>query len=433
MGLKIRKVKLKNEVQFGDLELDFLNSQTGLPYQNIVFVGDNGVGKTNLLRILKEIISTPTRSYIYQYIEYVLSGRVCRFERLRDYDDAEHDYRFQLYDAETNHIYMISPLEDDYPEELRPSSEEILMSCSNNDHFAKKGDDFSSIIERLVNLQNEDSINYAYYNIQHDDAPLKWSEFFQRSKMKTFADSFNAFFEDMEYFGMGFTDQHKKAIGFTKYGNQIDMQSLSSGEKQIIERTVPILEIMTEQKDNLLFVDEPEMSLHPKWQEKVHSYFKQLFTDASGIQQNQIFMASHSSAFLKRALMDETSLVVRLINHKGKVEAQRIEYPTYLSAVTFAEVNYLVFDIVSAEYHNQLYCQIQNRHNLSKVKACDDYIYHHHAFNSNLHQRISGYGHVQYKTICSYIRNAIDHYDNGHTYTEDELRCSIQLMQAILR
>lgn len=49
MGLKIRKIKFFNEVQFGDLELDFLNSQTGFPYQNIVFVGDNGVGKTNLL------------------------------------------------------------------------------------------------------------------------------------------------------------------------------------------------------------------------------------------------------------------------------------------------------------------------------------------------------------------------------------------------
>ena len=116
------------------------------------------------------------------------------------------------------------------------------------------------------------------------------------------------------------------------------------------------------------------MSLHPKWQEKVHSYFKQLFTDVSGIQQNQIFMASHSSAFLKKTLMDESSLVVRLINHNGRVEAQRIEHPTYLSDVTFAEVNYLVFDIVSAEYHNQLYCQIQNRHNLLKVKACDDYM-----------------------------------------------------------
>lgn len=120
MGLKIRKVKLKNEVQFGDLELDFLNSQTGLPYQNIVFVGDNGVGKTNLLRILKEIISTPTRSYIYQYIEYELSGRVCRSVRISDY--AVYNHRFQLFDAETNTKFMLSPLYDDFPDELRPCS-----------------------------------------------------------------------------------------------------------------------------------------------------------------------------------------------------------------------------------------------------------------------------------------------------------------------
>lgn len=65
MGLKIRKVKFLNDFQFENLELDFLNSQTGLPYQNIVFVGDNGVGKTNLLRSLLEIISSTTRSYIY--------------------------------------------------------------------------------------------------------------------------------------------------------------------------------------------------------------------------------------------------------------------------------------------------------------------------------------------------------------------------------
>lgn len=47
--------------------------------------------------------------------------------------------------------------------------------------------------------------------------------------------------------------------------------------------------------------------------------------------------------------------------------------------------------------------------------------------------RHSGYDRVQYNTICSYIRNAIDHYDNGQVYTEEELRCSIQLMHEILR
>ena len=47
----------------------------------------------------------------------------------------------------------------------------------------------------------------------------------------------------MEYFGMGFSDRHEKVIGFTKYGKQIDTQSLSSGEKQIIERTAKHFQI----------------------------------------------------------------------------------------------------------------------------------------------------------------------------------------------
>lgn len=430
MGLKIRKVQFLNDNQFGNLELDFINSQTGLPYSNIIFVGDNGVGKTNLLRSLEEIVGSPTQSYIYKYVEYELSGRKCIFERLPD--DAVHNKRFQVYDAQTNTIYPISPIDDDYPSELRPPREEIIMSYSNNDHFLRKDDEFSSIISRLVDLQNEDSINYAYYNIKHDDAPLKWSEFFQRSKMKNFADSFNAFFENMKYFGMGFSDNHEKVIGFTKYGKQINTQCLSSGEKQIIERTVPILEKMTDQKDNLLFIDEPEMSLHPKWQEKVLSYYQNLFSDTTGIQQNQIFMASHSSPFLKKALMDDSTLVIRLVNNQGRVEAHRIEQPTYLSDVTFAEVNYLVFDIVSPEYHNQLYCQIQNRYNVSKVKACDDFISRHSSFDANKHHKESGYGQVQYNTICSYIRNAIDHFDNGNAFSEEELRSSILLMQDIL-
>lgn len=250
---------------------------------------------------------------------------------------------------------MISPIDDDYPHELRPPREEIIMSYSNNDHFTRKDDEFSSIISRLVDLQNEDSINYAYYNIKHDDAPLKWSEFFQGCKMKNFADSFNAFFENMKYFGMGFSDNHEKVIGFTKYGKQVNTQCLSSGEKQ---------------------------------------------------------------------MMDESTLVIRLVNNLGRIEA-------YLSGVTFAEVNYLVFDIVSPEYHNQLYCQIQNRYNVSKVKACDDFISRHSSFDANKHHKASGYGQVQYNTICSYIRNAIDHFDNGNAFSEEELRSSILLTRYI--
>ena len=103
----------------------------------------------------------------------------------------------------------------------------------------------------------------------------------------------------MTYFGMGFNHDKKKVIGFTKYGHEIPTSSLSSGEKQIIERAVPFLEQMNDEKDNLCLIDEPEISLHPKWQVKIFSFYKDLCWDIDGKQQNQIIMASHSSSLLK--------------------------------------------------------------------------------------------------------------------------------------
>lgn len=43
-----------------------------------------------------------------------------------------------------------------------------------------------------------------------------------------------------------------------------------------------------------MFIDEPEISLHPLWQQKVLDYYKAMFTDAAGVQTSQIFCVTHS-------------------------------------------------------------------------------------------------------------------------------------------
>lgn len=426
--MKIRKIKFLNDDLLGNLELDFTND-TGIPFKNIVLVGENGVGKTTILRRISEFIGSFARAYFYKFVEYENQGICYKMERLAD--DVYHNHRFKLVDQNSNKVYVLEPYGLDIPEEARPFMNNIF-SYSANDYLKEKKDDFISIIRRLVDLQNEDCINYAYYNIKHDEAPQKWSDFFVGSKMKSFADAWNIFFDKMSYFGMGFNCNHEKVIGFTKNGKQLNTIELSSGEKQVIERAVPVLEKMTEEKDNLLLLDEPEMSLHPKWQSKILSFYQNLFCDSHHNQQNQIFVASHSSYLLKNALKDNSTLIIRLIDNNGTIEAQRMEKTRYLKDITFAEINYLVFGISSPEYHNQLYSQIQIKYNKNKVKACDDYILSHPAYNPALHQKSSNHGAVVYSTLCSYIRNSIDHYDNGNTFTEEELDSSIKLMQTIL-
>lgn len=41
---------------------------------------------------------------------------------------------------------------------------------------------------------------------------------------------------------------------------------------------------------------------------------------------------------------------------------------------------------------------------------------------------MSQYGNTQYETLCTYIRNAIDHPDSDNTYTKEELRTSIEFL-----
>lgn len=431
--MRIRKIKFRDDVLLGSLELNFLNFSTGKPYENVVLVGENGVGKTTVLNLLKQFVGGPERCYFYDFVEYEINGGVYRFERMPERVNGTTQFNF--HDLTNKQVWLLNGLEnEDYPEEGNPYIQNSIFSFSQNDKVYENEHNFEKVIERLKGIQEQDCINYVYENIKHPNSIKKWADFFVTSKMNIFARAFNSFFDNMIYFGMGFDKDKKKVIGFTKNGHEISTSSLSSGEKQIIERAVPILEQINEERDNLCLIDEPEISLHPKWQVKIYSFYKNLFLDAQGKQRNQIIMASHSGSLLKEALVhQEDTLVIRLRDMNGLIEAQRIEGPTYLDHITYAEVNYIVFGIPSPEYHNQLYCEIQNKFNKCKVKKCDEFIVTHHSYNSAIHEKNSSYGTSNYHSLSTYIRNAIDHYDNGHDFTEEELVTSIKLMQEILR
>lgn len=68
---------------------------------------------------------------------------------------------------------------------------------------------------------------------------------------------------------------------------------MSSGEKQIIYRGGFLLKDAAAMNGAFVFIDEPEISLHPRWQ-KIMDYYKGIFTDENGIQTSQIFVVTHS-------------------------------------------------------------------------------------------------------------------------------------------
>lgn len=182
-----------------------------------------------------------------------------------------------------------------------------------------------------------------------------------------------------------------------------------------------------------VFIDEPELSMHPKWQEKILQYYQNLFKRGDGTSRVQLFVASHSEMLLEAALEDKANtLVIVLKSNQGSIEASEVRQPFILPTITSSEINYLAFDVCSIDYHIALYGEIQSRYSLTSIINCDRYIKNSPQYNTLIHEKPSHFRSNHYDTLTSLIRNHIDHPDNPYSFTKEELRLSIELMRDIL-
>lgn len=185
-------------------------------------------------------------------------------------------------------------------------------------------------------------------------------------------------------------------------------------------------------KGGIVLIDEPELSLHPRWQRKILKFYRDLFTQ-NGEQTVQIFLATHSQYVIESALKDsENVLVVALKDDNGNIMSQNMSLPIALPNPRASEINYHIFGIETEEYHIELYGYLQHKNGLSTVKDTDDFIKSSSEYNTAKHQKPYIYTRnngcvTTYDTLPTYIRNAIDHPD-GRTYTHEELVTSIKLL-----
>ena len=187
----------------------------------------------------------------------------------------------------------------------------------------------------------------------------------------------------------------------------------------------------------MVFIDEPELSMHPSWQRRVLNYFCNLYKDsATGIQKAQMFFASHSEYVVASTLDNQhDTIVIVLTENGGVITSRKITTPIVLPIIIASEINYAAFGIPSIDYHIALYGAIQSKYNKMKISDCDSFIesctpY----YQSSFHQCIttnpnSG---TQYKTLPTKVRNHIDHPDSAQSFTTEELEMSIKLMREIL-
>ncbi len=455
--MKIKKVKWKDHPILWNLELDLTNSHTWEPYSTIIFAWENGTWKSTILETISTFLNGLTFEY-FEYIEYT-----CAWENLKAlpfevpttgnpenykdfYEILQEDWnKIQIQTSKTsknsemdnnplNIRYawcVYSKARADYKTEPIKSTSTENIDTEKNDLDEKE--DFTSLKQLLIDIQSQDDRDYASKNrelsSQWNDE-IKWEDFYITSKTSRFRESFNNFFEKIKYNKVDDLDGEMNVLFSKNWCDNITIDTLSTGEKQIVFRWAYLLRNINNLKKAVIMIDEPELSMHPKWEQKILKYYQDLFTE-DGTQTAQIFVATHSEHVIKEALKNEDeTLVIALKEESWNIIQERIDAPSVLNSITSAETNYLAFDIVSNDYHIELYWWLQEKENKHSIKSCDTFIKESSSYNPTVHAKPSTNpkNWTPYETLSTYIRNAIHHPSTNWNFTDDELRISIKLL-----
>ena len=107
-------------------------------------------------------------------------------------------------------------------------------------------------------------------------------------------------------------DENSMPIFTDSSGKKFGINELSSGEKQLFLRTLAIK--MLEPENSIIMIDEPELSLHPKWQQKIVDVYRKIGRN------NQIILATHSPHIL--GSVEKENIILLIKNQDGNVETR---------------------------------------------------------------------------------------------------------------
>ena len=107
-------------------------------------------------------------------------------------------------------------------------------------------------------------------------------------------------------------DENSMPIFKDSSGKKFGINELSSGEKQLFLRTLAIK--MLEPENSIIMIDEPELSLHPKWQQKIVDVYRKIGKN------NQIILATHSPHIL--GSVEKENIILLEKNENGIVKVK---------------------------------------------------------------------------------------------------------------
>ncbi len=334
--MKIKRLCIKNHSFLGTTEVDF-TAPSGEPLNTVVLAGINGSGKTTLLYSIKKLLeqgkirhtefsTLPNILDVVEYIQLVFTPMEARIMALMrkqhsDSPDATIEYGFEGYNpfadyAKPEREPQTVLLKHHQDEEF--TLEQLYPTWIPSDRqFVDQKHDIVKLLPKCITLPSETHFNNIQVTLQPFTYQYRFFQTVDRDIAQHIPDYFATFIDKRVYQNEDIPvkesiqhacadintmfetlDLESRLIGIKsdgsrmpvfrnhKSGKEFDIQGLSSGEKQLFFRIMAVK--MFEAHNSILLVDEPEISLHPAWQQKILKIYEQVGQD------NQVIVATHS-------------------------------------------------------------------------------------------------------------------------------------------
>ncbi len=477
--MQITRIKFTNHPILSNLELNFCDEQ-GKPYNTVIFAGENGCGKTTILKFISDLFKN-MHVFLNQNLDFDFS--IDFYLSQQEQDNIKNTLR--TANIQFDNTKLSEAINITYNHNAPNVYERVTSNFLNQTHFTAIVSHiyvcfYSVYLNTDINFQTENikSIsstgldrdlnkirNMQPWTIANDLKQLFIDIYAQDSeelslwckehpgsapstdiiskRISRFTDAFSIMFKNIFFKNIQTINETKQVV-FTKQEKDVLIDDLSSGEKQIVFRGSYVLRDISSIKSEVLLIDEPEISMHPKWQNKILDFYKQLIIDETGNQSSQLFVATHSEHIIKNAYQ-KGDLILVLSNSGSEINVKPIQdLKTFSFSPTYPEIKYFAFNISSIEFHDELYGYIKEMNNLVQEKDVENFFLQKREKQTKKWARLKNniFNTPEEVTLMTYIRNVIHHPEAANktdnplgkcNFTDEELAQSIGIMLDILK